>query len=105
MLQQQLLTSLSPLALLIICVVGLGAHLLNNKFGTGLNHVPGPFWASFTDLYRLHKVLGRRAEQWHIQLHRRYGPFVRIGPRTVICSDNQATKKIYALNSGYIKVS
>jgi hypothetical protein len=105
MLQQRVFEDFSPLAFLAICFVGLIAYLLNNRFGTGLNHVPGPFWASFTDIYRLYKVWGRRAEQWHIRLHQTYGPFVRIGPRTVICSDNRTAKKIYALNAGYVKVS
>jgi hypothetical protein len=82
----------------------LTARLLYNKYGTGLNRIPGPTWASFTDFYRLYVVWGRRPEQWHIQLHERYGHFVRTGPRTVICSDNNVAKKIYALNSGYTKV-
>ncbi|KAH5769258.1 hypothetical protein HBI88_170060 [Parastagonospora nodorum] len=103
MLLQQLLDSMSPLILIGIGFAGLTAHLLHNKFGTGLNHVPGPFWASFTEFYRLFVVWQRRPEQWHIRLHQQYGPFVRIGPRTVICSDNKAAKKIYALNAGYVK--
>lgn len=93
-------------SIFISCVVSLtAAHLLYNKFGTGLNHVPGPFFASFTDLYRLLVVWGRRPEKWHIQLHKTYGDYVRIGPRTVICADNKAAKKIYALNAGFIKVN
>jgi hypothetical protein len=104
MLLQRLFDNLSPALFLIICATGLIAHLLYNKFCTGLNHIPGPFWASFTNFYRLCVVWGRRPEQWHIQLHKQYGPFVRIGPRTVICSDNRAAKTIYALNSGFVKV-
>jgi hypothetical protein len=104
MLLQQLLDSFSVVGFLAIFLVGLTSHLIYNKFGTGLNHIPGPFWAGLTDFYRLFIVWGRRAEQWHIQLHKQHGCFVRIGPRTVICSDNKAAKKIYALNAGYIKV-
>jgi hypothetical protein len=104
MLLQQLFENISPGFFLAICATGLVAHLLYNKFCTGLNHIPGPFWASFTDFYRLYVVWHRRPEQWHIQLHRQHGAFVRIGPRTVICSDNKATKTIYALNSGFVKV-
>jgi hypothetical protein len=104
MLLQQLFEILSPVLLLTACVTGLAAHLLYNKFCTGLNHIPGPFWASFTDFYRLYVVWGRRPEQWHIQLHKQYGTFVRTGSRTVICSDNKAAKTIYALNSGFVKV-
>jgi hypothetical protein len=105
MLLQRLLDALSPLSLFTICIAALAAHLLYNKFCTNLTHIPGPFWASFTDLYRLIIVWRRRPEQWHIYLHARYGPFVRIGPHTVICSDNRAAKTIYALNAGFVKVT
>ncbi|CAI9629299.1 unnamed protein product [Alternaria burnsii] len=47
--------------------------------------------------------MGYRPERWHIKLHEQYGDFVRIGPRTILCSSNRAAKKIYALNSGFVK--
>lgn len=89
----------------LLCLVVLVARLLYNRTCAGLNHVPGPFLASFTDLYRLFVVWGRRPEQWHIDLHKMYGDVVRIGPRTVICADNRAAKLIYALNAGFVKAS
>jgi hypothetical protein len=101
---QHLLVFPSLTPLLAICFTALTARLLYNRYGTGLTHIPGPFWASFTDLYRLYIVWGRRPEQWHIQLYRQYGDWVRIGPTTILCSDNVAAKKIYALNAGYVKV-
>lgn len=101
---QRILDNLLSLNLLKVCIVALAARLLYNKFGTGLNHIPGPFWASFTDFYRFFVVRGRRPELWNIRLHEKYGPFVRIGPKTVICSEYAAAKKIYALNSGFVKV-
>jgi hypothetical protein len=104
MLLTQVVEHLSPLFLFAIIITGITAHLLYNKLGTGLNHIPGPFWAGFSDFYRLCIVWGRRPERWHIQLHTKYGDIVRIGPRTVICSSNKAAKKIYALNAGYVKV-
>ncbi|KAH7410197.1 pisatin demethylase [Phaeosphaeria sp. MPI-PUGE-AT-0046c] len=100
---QYLLDNLLSLNLLSVCVIAVAARLLYNKLGTGLNHVPGPFWASFTEFYRLSVVWGRRPERWNIRLHERYGSVVRIGPRTVICSEYTAAKKIYALNSGFVK--
>ncbi|KAH8725553.1 pisatin demethylase [Phaeosphaeriaceae sp. PMI808] len=100
---QEFLGLLSPIALVTSCIALLTARLLYNKFGTGLNHIPGPFWASFTDIYRLSVVWGRRPDKWHIRLHEQYGEVVRIGPATVICSKHKAAKKIYALNSGFVK--
>lgn len=100
----RLLDQLSPFLFLTGGFAIVVARLIYNKYGTGLNHIPGPFWASFTDAYRLFVVWRRRPELWHIRLHEQYGALVRIGPRVVICSDNKAAKKIYALNAGYAKV-
>ncbi|KAL5320426.1 hypothetical protein ACEPPN_011230 [Leptodophora sp. 'Broadleaf-Isolate-01'] len=101
-----LLESLSEvrgLALLGLVVAVISAQLLRNKYGNGINQIPGPLLASFTDYWRLFVVWGRRPEQTHVQLHAKYGDLVRIGPKTVLVADWEATKKIYALNAGYIK--
>lgn len=100
----QLLIRFSSLSIAAVAFVALIARLLYNRYGTGLNNVPGPFLASFTNFYRLAVARGYRPERWHIKLHQKYGDFVRIGPRTVLCSSNKAAKKIYALNAGFVKV-
>ncbi|GME59387.1 cytochrome p450 [Neofusicoccum parvum] len=94
---------LSLAVILKFCVLGLVATLLYNKYGTGLNHVPGPALAGYTDFWRLWVVWKRRPELVHIRLHDQYGSVVRLGPRTVLVSDNKAAKAIYALNAGFIK--
>ncbi|KZM19216.1 uncharacterized protein EKO05_0007302 [Ascochyta rabiei] len=99
----QLLIQLSPSIIVTFSIVALAARLWYNKYATGLNHIPGPFLASFTDFYRLAVTRGYRPERWHIKLHKQYGDLVRIGPRTVLCSSNKAAKKIYALNAGFVK--
>ncbi|EEY23060.1 pisatin demethylase [Verticillium alfalfae VaMs.102] len=81
----------------------LAAKLLVNRFGGGLNGIPGPFAASFTDWWRLFIVWGRRPELSHIKLHEKYGPLVRLGPRTVSVGNAEAIKTIYALNAGFVK--
>lgn len=101
---RELLNQLSPSSIFAFTVVALAARLLYNKYGTGLNHIPGPALASFSNFYRFAVARGYRSERWHIELHKQYGDLVRIGPRTVICSNNKAAKKIYALNAGFIKV-
>ncbi|KAJ4994294.1 cytochrome p450 [Stagonosporopsis vannaccii] len=98
-----LLAHLSVSSVIAFGVLALVARLLHNKYAAGLSHIPGPFLASFTDFYRLAIARGYRPERWHIELHKRYGDFVRIGPRTVLCSSNNAAKKIYALNAGFVK--
>lgn len=102
MLLQQLLEQWP--ALIALCGLGVVAHLLHNKYGYGIDTIPGPFLAPFTDLWRFCLVWRGRPEQAHIKLHDRYGPLVRLGPNMVSVSDPDALKVIYGLATGYVKV-
>ena len=84
---------------------GICAVLLNNYFNRGLQKVPGPFLAKFTDLWRLLDV-HKGSHHWKIiELHRKYGKIVRLGPNYVSVADPRAIQDIYGLNRGYEKVS
>ncbi|KAG7116684.1 Cytochrome monooxygenase like protein [Verticillium longisporum] len=93
----------TPLGVLAVILSLLAAKLVVNRFGGGLNGIPGPFAASFTDWWRVFIVWGRRPELTHIKLHEKYGPLVRLGPRTVSVGNAEAIKTIYALNAGFVK--
>ncbi|KAF4979782.1 hypothetical protein FZEAL_4086 [Fusarium zealandicum] len=92
----------SALSWLLACIA---LRLLYNRYGNGLNNVPGPWLASLTDLWRLYIVLGRRAQDVHIELHKKYGPVVRLGPRAVSIADPAAIKIIYSPSAGFPKSS
>ncbi|KAI6758732.1 hypothetical protein HG530_010972 [Fusarium avenaceum] len=78
-------------------------RLLYNKYGHGLNDIPGPCLAGYTDLWRLFVVRGRRAQEVHIELHKKYGPAVRLGPRAVSIADTDELKIIYSPSAGWSK--
>lgn len=79
-------------------------YLLSNKFQKHLHSIPGPFLASFTDLWRLHNSLTTRPHDVHANLHRRHASkFIRTGPRTVSVLDASLIPKIYGPNSGFVK--
>ncbi|KAK5295620.1 hypothetical protein LTR99_009209 [Exophiala xenobiotica] len=84
-------------------VILITSRALFNRYGRGISHIPGPFPASCTDLWRMFVVWQRRPELEHIRLHQKHGPLVRLGPRAVSVSDPAAIQIIYALNSGFIK--
>jgi hypothetical protein len=86
-----------------LAVLVLIALLATNRFGGGLNHIPGPKLAACTNLWRFFVVWSRRPELEHIQLHQKYGALVRIGPRVISVSDPAAISVIYALNAGFVK--
>lgn len=92
-------------ALVLWLLAGLLAKFIINKYANGLNRIPGPWLAGFTDLYRLCIVWGRRPELWHIRLHEKQGKLVRLGPNAVSIADPDAIKTIYGLSTGYVKVS
>ncbi|KAK2774702.1 hypothetical protein FQN52_004231 [Onygenales sp. PD_12] len=78
-------------------------YITSNYYNHGLNRIPGPFWAKFTDLWRFIDVYGRRPDITHIELHKKYGDVVRLGPNTLSFADPKALKAIYGLNKGYVK--
>ncbi|MCJ1450173.1 hypothetical protein MMC28_000502 [Mycoblastus sanguinarius] len=88
---------------LAVLLFASGAYLARNRFYHGLQNYPGPFLASLTDWWRFFDVLGRRPDITHINLHRKYGDVVRLGPNALSFSDPQALKTIYGLNKGFVK--
>lgn len=87
----------------ILLFVLLVIRILSNRYAYGLSAIPGPSVASLTDFWRLFNVWGRRPEQEHIALHKRYGPVVRVGPKAVSISDPNAVQIVYGLNTGFTK--
>ncbi|KAK6079051.1 cytochrome p450 [Seiridium cupressi] len=68
-----------------------------------LRHVPGPFWASLSDIPRMLWVTTKEAHIIHQKLHEKYGEVVRIGPRTVIFRDPTAIPTVYPMRAGFPK--
>jgi hypothetical protein len=79
-------------------------YFIFNYFRRGLHKYPGPFLAKLTDWWRFVVVLQRRPETTHINLHRRYGDIVRLGPNMLSFADPRAVRTIYGLNKGFVKV-
>ncbi|KUJ21876.1 cytochrome P450 monooxygenase [Mollisia scopiformis] len=69
-----------------------------------LSKLPGPWYSLFTDLYLMYKEFsGQRREYIH-ELHKTYGPAVRLGPNEVSFTSLEALKEIYQSGgSGYDK--
>ncbi|KAF2850009.1 pisatin demethylase [Plenodomus tracheiphilus IPT5] len=84
----------------LILVTG---FLISNRYNNGLHRIPGPFLASLTDLWRTIDVWKRQTQRTHIELHRKYGPVVRLGPNSVSVADPQAIKIIYTLKGSFAK--
>jgi hypothetical protein len=77
-------------------------HLVKNYLR--LRHIPGPWYASCTNLYRLFVVWGRDSHTVYLQLHAKYGDVVRIGPNCVSVSGPGIKESIYGIQKGFVKV-
>jgi hypothetical protein len=87
----------------LILVAGVVIRLLRNKYHNGLNKYPGNALAAYTNWWRYFDVRGRRAQWTHIDLHRKHGDIVRLGPNVLSFADPRAIKTIYGLNKGMTK--
>lgn len=67
---QLMLIILFPLLLLL-------GRLVVKAWWTPLRHVPGPFWAKFSRLWKLFEISRGSFEKTNIILHKRYGMRLR----------------------------
>ncbi|RSM09057.1 hypothetical protein CDV31_007824 [Fusarium ambrosium] len=96
---------LTPLNLALFTVSIFILHSIRNKFRRGLRTLPGPTLAAYSGLWRYLDVRSGQAHKTAINLHRKHGSLVRIGPNHVSISDPREIKKIYGLKSGYTKTA
>lgn len=87
-----------------VAVVLLLARVLYLHLTSPLGHIPGPFWARFTDLWRLVDYYRSTQIETQRRLHEQLGPVVRIGPNIVSLSDPQLVKVVYSTRGEYLKV-
>ncbi|EXJ73163.1 uncharacterized protein A1O5_04313 [Cladophialophora psammophila CBS 110553] len=77
-------------------------YLLEDYFS--LSSIPGPFAASFTNLYRLFLVYNRNPHEKHLKLHKYYGNLVRLGPNCISVTGSQSyIPQIYGIGKGLVK--
>lgn len=68
-----------------------------------LRKFPGPLPAKFTNLWRSREVSKGTANVTSIQLHEKYGTFVRMGPNTISLSDPRLIKTVFSTRNPWIK--
>jgi hypothetical protein len=88
----------------VACLVIFAIYLLLTRYSRGLNKFNGPFLASFSNLWRLWYALGSSQKQLYVEIHRKYGDIVRLGPNELSFADPQAIHDIYGPNGASQKV-
>ncbi|KAK4561075.1 hypothetical protein LTR86_005030 [Recurvomyces mirabilis] len=93
----------SPLVLLVFVAVGVLLWTAVKGLRSPLRKVPGPWYASWTNLpLKLAVISGRRIHHVHA-LHQKYGSLVRIAPNEIAVNDLKSFKQIHGIGSGFCK--
>ncbi|KAI5867005.1 cytochrome P450 [Durotheca rogersii] len=86
-----------------ICGAILLVNLVLTRNRKGLREIPGPFLASFSNLWKLRAVWNKNMHRENVRVHEDYGPIVRIGPNHVSVADPQSMKLIYGVQNVFRK--
>jgi hypothetical protein len=87
-------------------LVGLLLYLVLRSRNAALEHLPGPFLAKYTDMWRGYKAWRYHGMDWNygIEILRDYGEVVRVGPKTVAVFDPEAIPHIFGIRARLDKV-
>lgn len=73
-----------PVLVSVLFLLSCCCYVLYEVYLSPLANIPGPILARFTNLWWLRVVLRRNVHLETIELHKRYGSLVRIGPNEVL---------------------
>jgi benzoate 4-monooxygenase len=92
--------AISPWALLLLPLLYYTIPYIRHS---NLRRVPGPFVASFTNLWLMYH--SRRGQRYLAvdEVHRKYGPVVRIQPNQVSIADTCAIPIIYGHGNAFFE--
>lgn len=78
-------------------------RILYKRYASPLRQYPGPFLASFTRLWKVISTAGENTHLDHIELHRKYGPIVRIAPNELSFSSPLVARHVLSAGKRFYK--
>ena len=88
----------------ILALIPYSLYTIYQAYATPLRNIPGPWLAKFTRLWLFRAIASRKWDQINIELHRKYGPVVRIAPNEYSIDDPDAANIIYRSRDQLLKV-
>ncbi|KAL6409139.1 putative P450 monooxygenase [Ilyonectria robusta] len=85
--------------IVILIVAALCLPLIYNVFFHPVARIPGPFFAKLSDIWHAYHLSTGTRHMLLYDLHKKYGPLVRIGPNTVSVDTNEGLQKIFSATS------
>ncbi|KAK3323775.1 cytochrome P450 [Cercophora scortea] len=95
----------SAVSFVAIPILTLSGWLVYSWLTSPLRKYPGPFLASWTNLWRL--ILSLRGRKYPVtirKLHEKYGPVVRIGPNLLDLDYPELVKTVFSTDDKWLKV-
>jgi len=89
--------------LVLLVLAGFSSRIVYDRFFHPLAKFPGPFIASSTNLWKAYQVIYGNYEGVLLDLHRKYGKIVRIGPNHLDVSEPTVVKTIYGGGRTFLK--
>ncbi|KAI1313235.1 cytochrome P450 [Xylaria venustula] len=87
----------------ILLPIFLISRMIYRRYASPLRSIPGPFLASCTRLWKLKSTISENTQWEHLDLHRKYGPVVRIGPSEVSFSSPQVARNLLSAGKRFYK--
>lgn len=79
------------------------SRALYRKYASPLRNYPGPWLASCTRLWKVLSTASTRTHIDHIELHKKYGPVVRIAPDEVSVASPEAARTLLSAGKRFYK--
>lgn len=86
----------TPTTGIIFLALGL-LYVAYVRYATALRSIPGPFLASITRIWIFQKQSTFQRPLIDIDLHKKYGPIVRVSPEEVMVSSPKSFRRIYGM--------
>ncbi|KAL4966093.1 cytochrome P450 [Aspergillus stella-maris] len=94
---------MASIATIVLFGIALAAvQLLRTRYNA-LRHIPGPLLATVSNIWKVRAVYREKIHLASIDVHRKYGPVVRIGPHHVSLSSPEAFSTVHACRTAFPK--
>ncbi|KAI0018876.1 cytochrome P450 [Xylariomycetidae sp. FL0641] len=97
------LSTLSYSQLSGIAVLSLFLVIIIQRLNDPLAKIPGPWYAAWTSYVLVYKEVNAVGPLYVQELHKKYGPIVRVSRKSVDVSDPECAKMIHSVKAGYVK--
>ena len=88
---------------IVLSIGALVVRALYKRYASPLRHYPGPILASFSRLWKVLSTMSGKTHLQHIELHRKYGPIVRIAPDEVSVASPEAARNLLSAGKRFHK--